>query len=295
MLKTLSPWVSMSVKRLFSQIWTSLGTNTTSIHLFYFFFFHNNRFSFPHSKCPAMYQNMIRIQKCVTFNQVKGIFGFGDSDPIGKIAFPAAQAVPSFSSTFPFIFGNRKVNCLIPCAIDQDPYFRMTRDVAPRLGFPKPALLHSSFFPALQGAKTKMSASDANSAVFLTDTAKQIKTKVIYRQLWSRVYITDEFFLFQINKHAFSGGQQTLEEHRAKGGNTDIDVSYQLLKFFLPDDAELERIRVSYSKGELLSGEIKKIAIETLQPIVAKHQVDRKLVTDEVLDQFMALRALKFE
>lgn len=129
-----------------------------------------------------MYQNMIRIQKCVTFNQVKGIFGFGDSDPIGKIAFPAAQAVPALSSTFPFIFGNRKVNCLIPCAIDQDPYFRMTRDVAPRLGFPKPALLHSTFFPALQGAKTKMSASDTNSAVFLTDTAKQIKTKVIYKQ-----------------------------------------------------------------------------------------------------------------
>lgn len=73
---------------------------------------------------------MIRIQKCVTFNQVKGIFGFGDSDPIGKIAFPAVQTTPSFSTTFPFIFGNKKVQCLIPCAIDQDPYFRMTRDVA---------------------------------------------------------------------------------------------------------------------------------------------------------------------
>lgn len=121
---------------------------------------------------------MIRIQKCVTFNQVKGIFGFGDSDPIGKIAFPAVQATPSFSTTFPFIFGNKKIQCLIPCAIDQDPYFRMTRDVAPRLGFPKPALIHSTFFPALQGAKTKMSASDTNSAVFLTDTPEQIKTKV---------------------------------------------------------------------------------------------------------------------
>lgn len=129
-------------------------------------------------KCPAFYQNLIRIQKCVTFNQVKGIFGFGDSDPIGKIAFPAVQAAPAFSSTFPFIFGDKKVHCLIPCAIDQDPYFRMTRDVAPRIGFPKPALIHSTFFPALQGAKTKMSASDINSAVFLTDTPKQIKTKV---------------------------------------------------------------------------------------------------------------------
>jgi len=32
----------------------------------------------------------------------------------------------------------------------QDPYFRMTRDVAPRIGYQKPALIESSFFPALQ-------------------------------------------------------------------------------------------------------------------------------------------------
>lgn len=179
--RTSWPWALTSIKRSFSRIWTLWGMKNIQFTLFAckdvemnFVYFQRNR------KCPAMYQNMIRIQKCVTFNQVKGIFGFGDSDPIGKIAFPAAQAVPSFSSTFPFIFGNRKVHCLIPCAIDQDPYFRMTRDVSPRLGFPKPALLHSTFFPALQGAKTKMSASDTNSAVFLTDTAKQIKTKVIY-------------------------------------------------------------------------------------------------------------------
>ena len=64
------------------------------------------------------------------------------------------------------------------CFLSQDPYFRMTRDVAPRLGYIKPALLHSTFFPALQGAQTKMSASDPNTSIFLTDTQKQIKTKV---------------------------------------------------------------------------------------------------------------------
>lgn len=71
-------------------------------------------------------------------------------------------------------------------------------------------------------------------------------------------------------------------------------MSYQLLKFFLPSDEELENVRVSYSKGELLSGEIKKLAIETVQPIVAEHQEQRKLVTDAVLDSFMELRPLDF-
>ena len=162
--------------------------------------------------------------KHVTFNQVKGIFGFDGSSNIGKIMFPAVQAAPSFSSSFPFIFGGKKdVTCLIPCAIDQDPYFRMTRDVAPVLKFKKPALLHSTFFPALQGAQTKMSASDANSSIFLSDTPKQIKNK--------------------INKYAFSGGGVTVEEHQKNGGNCDVDISYQYLTFFLEDDAKLAQIK----------------------------------------------------
>ena len=226
-------------------------------------------------QCPEFYQNVVKIQKCVTYNQVKGIFGFDDSCPIGKIAFPAIQAAPSFSSSFPFIFGtNKTVPCLIPCAIDQDPYFRMTRDVAPRLGYLKPALIHSTFFPALQGAQTKMSASDANSSIFLTDTAKMIKTK--------------------INKYAFSGGQATVEEHKEKGGDTDVDISYQYLTFFLEDDDKLEKIRRDYRSGELLSGFLKKELIDVLQPLVTNHQKARVLVTDEIIKQFMTPRKLNF-
>ena len=191
------------------------------------------------------YENMIDIMKHVTFNQVKGIFGFDGSSNIGKIMFPAVQAAPSFSSSFPEIFGAKKdVHCLIPCAIDQvcykphyfldhafndlfaffqDPYFRMTRDVAPSMKFKKPALLHSTFIPSLQGAQTKMSASDPNTSIYVTDTAKQIKNK--------------------INKYAFSGGGATVEEHKEKGGNCDVDISYQYLTFFLEDDERLAQIK----------------------------------------------------
>lgn len=38
----------------------------------------------------------------------------------GKISFPAVQAAPSFSNSFPKIFRDRTdIQCLIPCAIDQ--------------------------------------------------------------------------------------------------------------------------------------------------------------------------------
>ena len=57
-----------------------------------------------------------------------------------------------------------------------------------------------------------MSASNPNSAIFMPDTDKQIKNK--------------------INKHAFSGGQETLELHRELGGNPNVDVAYQYLTCF---------------------------------------------------------------
>lgn len=222
-----------------------------------------------------LYPNVLKIQRFVTYNQAKGIFGFTDSDNIGKHGFPAVQAAPAFSSSFPFIFGpDSNVPCLIPCAIDQDPYFRMTRDVAPRLNRRKPALIHSKFFPALQGDNTKMSSSAAESAIFLDDSAKTIKKK--------------------INKFAFSGGRDTVEEHREKGGNCDVDISYRYLTFFLEDDEKLEEIRKSYSCGQMLSGEIKKCLIDVLQPLVAEHQRKRSLVEQEVLDRFFALRPLRF-
>merc|ERR1711970_1595515 len=237
----------------------------------------NKTFIFPDltflGQCPEFYQNVVRIQKCVTYNQVKGIFGFDDSSPIGKISFPAIQAAPSFSSSFPFIFGDKKtVPCLIPCAIDQDPYFRMTRDVAPRLGYLKPALLHSTFFPALQGAQTKMSASDDTSSIFLTDTPKMIKTK--------------------INKYAFSGGRATVEEHKEKGGDTEVDISYQYLSFFLDDDEKLARLGSEYRSGALLSGELKAELISVLTPMVIEHQARRKEVTEEIVTTFMTPRKL---
>lgn len=216
----------------------------------------------------AFYRNVVKISRQISFNQAKATFGFSDSDNIGKIHFCSVQAAPSFSNSFPNIFGDTSnIPCLIPCAIDQDPYFRLTRDVAVKLKYPKPALIHSRFFPALQGPQTKMSASDPNSSIFMNDTPNQIKNKV--------------------NKHGFSGGRETEEEHRKYGGDTEVDVAYQYLSFFLDDDEELARIGEDYRAGRLLTGQLKARCIQVLQDFVKDFQARKAKVTDADVHAFM--------
>lgn len=234
----------------------------------------------------TMYPNIVRIWKAVTTNTVNGIFGFDGSANIGKIAFPAIQAAPSFASSFPVVLEEpnpleAKAVCLIPCAIDQDPYFRMTRDVAHKLvgknhGLAgKPALIHCKFFPPLQGAAGKMSSSDENSAIFLTDTAEDIERK--------------------IREHAFSGGQETKKLQEELGANLDLDVSYQWLTFLLEDDEELARIEKDYGSGSgeyWSTGKVKARLIELLQDLVAKHQEHRSKITDDEVREWMAQRSI---
>lgn len=222
-----------------------------------------------------LYPTVLKIQKATTYNQAKAIFGFGGSDNIGKSSFPAMQAAPSFSSSFAIpLNGAADMPCLIPCAIDQDAYFRMTRDVAVKLKKKKPALIHCKFFPPLQGRGGKMSGSAANSAVYVTDTPKQIKDK--------------------INKHAFSGGRETLELHRQFGANVEVDVSCEWLSFFMESDERLATILTEYGAGRMLSGEVKKELIDLLQGMVREHQEHRATVTEDVVRQFMAVRPLEF-
>jgi len=233
-----------------------------------------------------MYPNIVRVQKSVTLSTAKGIFGFENSSNIGQCAFPAIQAVPSFPSTFmiPLKCGrDSEMACLIPCAIDQDPYFRMTRDVAHKLSPPshplkgKPALLHSKFFPPLQGATGKMSASDDNSAIFLTDSDKRISDK--------------------IKQHAFSGGQDTKKKQEELGANLDVDVSYQWLTFFLESDSLLSDIGSSYSSGSgefWSTGLVKSKLIEVLVDLVGAHRKRRDQITNDEVKEWMAVRELKF-
>ena len=55
--------------------------------------------------------------------------------------------------------------------------------------------------------------------------------------------IISSYSLQQVNKYAFSGGRDTVEDHRKYGGDITVDIAYQYLTFFLEDDEKLARIK----------------------------------------------------
>jgi len=212
-----------------------------------------------------MYKEAVKVAKSITFSTVKSAFGLTDSSNIGAIFYTSMQAVPAF---LPSVIKKKNIPCLIPHAIDQDTHFRVTRDALPKLGYYKPASIQGRFLPGLGGmsADGKMSSSAMNTAILSTDDAKIVKNK--------------------INKYAFSGGQTTVEEHREKGGNPDVDVSYQWLTFFEEDDFKLTKIYQDYKSGKLLSGELKAILIEKLNKFLAEHQKRREKAKNQI-DKFI--------
>lgn len=208
----------------------------------------------------TMYKEAVNIAKRITFSTAKAAFGFENETNIGAIFYTAMQAVPAI---LPSVIKGKNVPCLIPLGIDQDPHFRVARDVYPKLGFYKPAMIHCRFLPPLTGIhEGKMSSSQEETAIFTTDSADTVKKK--------------------IHKYAFSGGQATVEEHRKKGGNPGIDISYQWLTFLEENDARLKKVYDNYSSGAMLTSEIKLILTDKINKFLKHHQEKREKARDQV-------------
>ncbi|MEK6855860.1 MAG: tryptophan--tRNA ligase [Nanoarchaeota archaeon] len=210
-----------------------------------------------------IYKYAAMCAKEITYSEAKGIFGLKPENNIGWSFYPAMQAAHIL---FPQ-FKNGKHMTVVPVGIDQDPFIRLTRDIAESFNFDKPSALHAKFIPSLSG-NSKMSSSDStNDVIYLTDSPEEVKKK--------------------INKYAFSGGKDTLEEHRKLGGNPNIDVSFQYLRImFEPDDKKLAQIEKDYKSGKLLSGELKSILIEKINAFLKEHQKAREKAKKE-LEKFI--------
>ncbi len=121
-----------------------------------------------------LYPLALKIARGLTCSTVRAVFGFGDDSNLGMMFFPSMQAAPCFLASER---AGEPVPCLVPAGVDQDPYWRITRDVAGKLGYPKPAQVHGRMLPGLSGGY-KMSSSRPVTAVYTTDVPELVERKI---------------------------------------------------------------------------------------------------------------------
>ncbi len=178
-----------------------------------------------------LYDAAVVVARKINLSLAKAVFGFSGETSIGLVFYPALQIVPTLFE------GGRAV---IPCGIDQDPYFRIQRDIAESLGHKKASTILSRLVPALDSPEGKMSGSRPQSAILLSDDPETIRRKVM---------------------NAFTGGQPTVKEQREKGGNPEICSVYKLHMIFSEDHEEIRKRCLS---GELICGECKRLLAERI-------------------------------
>ncbi|HYA11327.1 MAG TPA: tryptophan--tRNA ligase [Thermoplasmata archaeon] len=212
------------------------------------------RVFFDSKSIAALYPLAIRVARKIPYSSVKAVFGLEPSTNIGWIFYTALQTVPCF---WPSWAEGKSVPCLIPCGIDQDPHFRLTRDIAEGLGYPKPALLHSRMVPGLLGeAAMSTTGASPENALFLNDPPKVVERKV---------------------RNAFTGGRATVDEQRRLGATPEVCSVWALWKSrFAESEAMFSQITTDCRSGTMLCGECKGLLLERIHRFYDEHAAARE-------------------
>lgn len=197
------------------------------------------------------YAFAFELSKKITQNMFAAVYGHLD---LGKVSANLLQYADILHPQLEEYEG--KMPSVTVIGLEQDPHAKLTRDLAQRLPYPLelPSFIYIKHQSGLQRGK-KMSSSEPETAVFLSDKPLEVESK--------------------INK-TFTGGRDTEAEQRKLGANPDICKIYEIYKYHHPNSKFIENLYKKCREGKLLCKECKKICTEFLNSLLKSHQ--RKLV-----------------
>ncbi|MCD6590410.1 MAG: tryptophan--tRNA ligase [Candidatus Aenigmarchaeota archaeon] len=216
-------------------------------------------FYFQSNRSIAYYKLADMVARKVTFNELKDIYG--ELSP-GKIISVMTQAADILHPQLEEYGGSKPV--VVPVGIDQDPHIRLTRDIAARFEkefkFIPPSSTYHFFMHGIKGGK--MSSSDPNSYIALTDTPEDIDRKV---------------------KNMLTGGKESVELQRKEGGDPDKCVVFEIYKFhLLKNEEDVKKLYNDCKTGKILCGECKARLKNMLKEFLEEHQKKREKAKDMV-------------
>jgi tryptophanyl-tRNA synthetase len=194
--------------------------------------------------------NLISIDK---MNKV-----FGKKDNIGEYFYVCEQLMPCF------LYKDKQ--CIVIAGEDQDPFFRLAREMALKMKCKEPIILYTKSVPGLDGEK--MSTSGKTAPIFINDSLKIIEDKI---------------------KKFTIVGAGTLAELFILGANLDKDVPYQIIKMFDTNQDNVRLIAKAYTKGLTEEEEIIKLKQIIGEKYIKKgddlSEKDKTLISFELFKQ----------
>jgi tryptophanyl-tRNA synthetase len=206
-----------------------------------------------------VYNFAIKLSRGTTLSALRAVYGYKMEDNCGLYFYPAVQSahilLPQLKE-----HGDHD-HVLVPIGPDEDAHIRIGRDLAPKFGLVKPAILHGLFNPNLKGAKMSKS-KDPEGTIFLEDDPKTARSKIM---------------------KAKTGGRETADIQKKYGADFDICMVYKLLETYYLNKEEILDLQRSCKGGQILCGECKNRLACHVEEDLKDFQAKLATVKDETI------------
>lgn len=200
-------------------------------------FFYVDTLSVKHTQV----NRLMSLASKVTFNTLSNTFGFSQSTCMDSLIYPLIQINNCFIARE--ALASERVTVI--CGLDQDPYFRLARDLARKLKEPLPLILYNKTLLGPKGLKM----STSSKKLLLSSSNEEVEKFV---------------------KSLPSSGGRTLKEHQEQGGQRNCQL-LQLVKMIYLEQRYL-KTEEKYLSGALTSKELRNELVFEIQRILREYQ-----------------------